>query len=71
MACSDSDLICLTSVKPLPILNPRSEVPVKKQSVKKFLNFYEIEGAIPCLQEPGSGPYPEPINADKYFALNS
>jgi len=56
MACSDSNLICLTSVKPLPILNPQNEVPFEKQLVKKFLSFYEIEGAIPCLQEPGSGP---------------
>lgn len=70
MACSDSDLICLTSVKSLPILNPQSEVPVEKQLVKKFLSFYEHEGAIPCLQEPDSGPYPEPFNSDTYFALN-
>lgn len=70
MACSDSDLICSTPVKPLPILNPRNEVPVEKQLVKKFLGFYENEGAIPCLQEPGSGPYPEPVNSDTYFGLN-
>jgi hypothetical protein len=71
MACSDSDLICLTSVKPLKsILNPRSEVPVEKQLVKKFLNFYELEVVLPCLLKPGKGPYLEPVNSDPYFALN-
>jgi hypothetical protein len=71
MACSDSDLICRTSVNPLKsIIHPRSDVPVEKQLVKKFLRFYEHESELPCLQEPGSGPYLEPDNSDLYFAVN-
>jgi hypothetical protein len=45
-------------------LNPRSRhlpgKPNVAQIIKKFLTFYETEFSLPCLQEPGIGPYYEP-----------
>jgi hypothetical protein len=47
------------------------EKPPVMELLKNFPTFYGTESSLPWLQEPSTGPYPEPDQYSRYYPILS